>query len=66
MKKSGKIYYYNGKFGNIINNKKEIFDFEKEDISFNEILKEGEYVEFREEKKENNLKLARNIKKIKY
>ena len=64
MKTIGIIESYNGKYG-IIKSEIGIIDFEQNDISFNQIVKEKDVVEFRVEEKTSNIKVARNISPIK-
>ncbi len=64
MKIIGIIESYNGKYGEI-KSELGIIDFEKKDISFNQIINEKDVVEFRVEEKTSNIKIARNISPIK-
>lgn len=64
MKIIGKIIHYNGKYGTIVTEKDEI-DFSKKDISLNQEVSVGDLVEFRLENKSSNIKIARNINKLK-
>ena len=62
MKLIGKINTYNGKFGTIVAENKEIIDFSFKDISLNSDVNIGDMVEFRLETKFQNIRIARNIK----
>ena len=65
MKKIGKVIQYDGHFGSIVN-EKDIIEFADKDISpGNENVDIGDLVEFREEKRDPNLTLARNVKILK-
>ena len=62
MKKIGKIYEFNGRVGTIINDDEEI-SFSIKDV-YNKDVKEGDIVIYREETREPDIKIARNITKI--
>ena len=62
MKDIGKIKFFNKRFG-LIKNEKNVYDFERKDISLDQKLEEGDEVIFRVEEKTPELKLARNITK---
>ena len=61
MVKIGKVIEYDGRFG-IIRTIESKYNFRKKDISSKEI-EIGDMVEFREEKKDPDILLAKNIKK---
>lgn len=64
MKKTGTITNFNGRHG-LINDKSEEFDFHISDFSTKEPAEDiqlGDFVEFRAEYRELNVKRARNIK----
>lgn len=64
MKKTGKITSFDGRYG-LINNQTEEFNFHISDFSPTEKednVQLGEYVEFRAEYREFNVKRAKNIK----
>lgn len=63
MKKIGIVTKYDGNYGLIIT-EDEIVDFSIDDLSFKEEISNGDLVEFRIEKKTDELKLARNIRII--
>lgn len=64
MKLIGIVEEYNGKYGLIrVNN--ELIDFDSKDISFNQNIRVKDTVEFRLEIRFPDIKLARNINKIK-
>ena len=63
MIRRGIVKEYNNDFG-IIQTDDNIVDFDKKDLSFDETIKVGDLVEFREEIKAPFLSIARNIIKI--
>ena len=64
MKLIGIVEEYNGKYGLIrVNN--ELIDFDSKDISFNQNIRVKDTVEFKLEIRFPDIKLARNINKIK-
>ncbi len=64
MKLIGIVEEYNGKYGLIrVNN--ELIDFDSKDISYNQNIRVKDTVEFRLEIRFPDIKLARNINKVK-
>lgn len=63
MKRVGTVIKYNGRTGLILTDQNEV-DFEQKDFSYpeEEKIELGDIVEFREEKHDSNVRLARNIK----
>lgn len=59
----GKVVEYNGKFGLIVSGEDTV-DFERNDISLEQQIKIGDTVEFRVEKNDYGIMIARNINKI--
>lgn len=64
MKMIGIVKSYNGKFGIIVTQDNYVVDFNKDDISFNQNIEVGSYVEFRVEIKPGGILIARNISSI--
>lgn len=61
MKKIGVVIKYNGNYGIIRDLDNKIIDFSKKDL-FTKDIEVGNIVEFREEIKDLDLRIARNIK----
>lgn len=62
MRKVGKVVSYDGRFGTIADEQKNLLDFERKNISLDEVVKSGDAVEYRKEMRPEGVLLARNVK----